>query len=255
MLFFNPIIISNKIQLNHSRLTLTSLGISVLLHAMFVTLALYLAQKRTPISPKEIPITVSLANYAPVLTIKYQNSAKSSAIPLPKKTPTAEVRPSFTSRVSPERLSHNLSPVRPTVAPSDLTPPKGELLHSFPLLVAANDSPHDTLFRSKSAELTKPIRTSDEINGATVGRIRAMIENALTYPPFAKKLHIEGTVTVSFILKPNGVVENIQVLTSSGSSLLDTKAINTVRQLSGEYPPLNQTACLKIPITFSLTSA
>jgi protein TonB len=221
---------------------------------MFVTLALYLAQKRTPISPKEIPITISLANYAPVLTIKHQNSAKSSAIPLPKKTPTAEVRPSFTSRVSPERLSHNLSPVRPTVAPSDLVPHQEELLHSI-LNPVANDSPHDTLFHSKSTELTKPIRTSDEINGATLGRIRAMIENALTYPPFAKKLHIEGTVTVSFILKPNGVVENIQVLTSSGSSLLDTKAINTVRQLSGEYPPLNQTACLKIPITFSLTSA
>lgn len=245
MLFFNPIVISNKIQLNHSRLTLTSLGISVLLHATIVTLVVYLAHKKSPLIPKEIPITVSLANYAPSPNLTKHET---------QKTTTTHVRPSFTSRVSPERLSHNLSPVRPTVAPSDLVPHQEELLHSI-LNPVANDSPHDTLFRSKSAELTKPIRTSDEINGATVGRIRAMIENALTYPPFAKKLHIEGTVTVSFILKPNGVVENIQVLTSSGSSLLDTKAINTVRQLSGEYPPLNQTACLKIPITFSLTSA
>ncbi len=245
MLFLNPTVMSKKIYINDARLKLTSLGISVLLHATIVTLVVYLAHKKSPLIPKEIPITVSLANYAPSL-----NLTKHEA----QKTTTTHVRPLVTPRVSPERLFHNPSPVRPTVAPSDLVPHQEELLHSI-LNPVANDSPHDTLFRSKSAELTKPIRTSDEINGATLGRIRAMIENALTYPSIAKKLHIEGTVSVSFTLKPNGVVEDIHVLTSSGSSLLDTKAIDTVRQLSGEYPPLNQTACLKIPITFSLTSS
>ena len=80
-----------------------------------------------------------------------------------------------------------------------------------------------------------------------------MIENALTYPAIARRLRLEGTAVVSFILRPNGLVEKAEIATTSGSTLLDAKALQTVLGLSGEYPTLTRTAFLKIPITFTLT--
>ncbi|MDD2950921.1 MAG: energy transducer TonB, partial [Sulfuricurvum sp.] len=85
-----------------------------------------------------------------------------------------------------------------------------------------------------------------------LGNIRAMIEHAITYPAIARKLRIEGIVVVSFVLKPNGIVEAAKIITTSGSTLLDTKAIQTILSLSGDYPALGKTFELSIPIAFNL---
>ena len=82
-----------------------------------------------------------------------------------------------------------------------------------------------------------------------------MIENAITYPAIARKLRVEGVVLVTFTLKPDGTVETAHVKSTSGSSVLDTKAIQTILSLSGDYPKLGKTVELSIPIAFSLTKS
>jgi len=79
-----------------------------------------------------------------------------------------------------------------------------------------------------------------------------MIENAITYPSIARKLRLEGVVLVTFTLKPDGTVEAAHVKSTSGSNVLDTKAIQTILSLSGDYPSLGKTFELSIPIAFSL---
>jgi protein TonB len=79
-----------------------------------------------------------------------------------------------------------------------------------------------------------------------------MIEHALTYPTIARKLRLEGVVMVSFTLNPNGTVEMAQVKSTSGSNILDTKALQTILSLSGDYPALGNTFELSIPIVFHL---
>ncbi len=79
-----------------------------------------------------------------------------------------------------------------------------------------------------------------------------MIENAITYPSIARKLRLEGVVLVTFILKSDGTVDEAQVKSTSGSNLLDTKAIQTILSLSGDYPSLGKTVELSIPIAFHL---
>ena len=79
-----------------------------------------------------------------------------------------------------------------------------------------------------------------------------MIENAISYPTSARRLKIEGVVVLSFVLSPNGNVVKAEVLDSSGSSLLDRRALNTLWELSGDFPSLESATQLTIPITFPL---
>lgn len=68
----------------------------------------------------------------------------------------------------------------------------------------------------------------------------------------ARRLKIQGVVLVSFKLDENAKVVIASVKKSSGSSLLDSRALDTVKDLSGRYPTLSRTVELKIPIAFSL---
>ena len=79
-----------------------------------------------------------------------------------------------------------------------------------------------------------------------------MIENAITYPSIARKLRLEGVVSVTFILKADGTVDIAQIKQTSGSNLLDDRAIQTILSLSGDYPALGKTVELSIPIAFNL---
>jgi len=81
------------------------------------------------------------------------------------------------------------------------------------------------------------------------GRIRAAVEKAKNYPLLAKKRGIEGTATTEFTINSNGLPENIRIVRSSGSDILDNAAKNTVVRAS-PFPAVN--GIIEIPITFRL---
>lgn len=259
MIFFNPIVISNKIQHNNGILKVKSFAASLLVHIAVVSAAFYLSINHRVEFPKENPIMISLADYTPAALISDRSKAPlhhPSALKAEHTPPllTSQERLPHTPAASPEASVPQSTPVRPRVAPSDIQLSTQESPHSI-LNPVANDSPHDASSLNQTDKFPKPNVSTEDINGATLGRIRAMIESSLTYPSIARKLRLEGTVIVSFILKPDGLVERAEILTSSGSNLLDTKAIQTVLALSGEYPSPVKTVYLKIPIAFSLTKS
>lgn len=233
------------------------------LHGTFLALALYFGAHHTVTVPEELPLTLSLRDYAPSADTAQNNvpsaPTRSKQVPILPKTaptppkPTVQAIPHSTSAVSPEAFTPQPAPVRPGVVPSDTPLQPVDLPHSNhePLLA---DSPI-LATPVVTNELPRTNVSQSDINGATLGRIRALIENSVTYPSIARKLRLEGTVIVSFVLKPDGFIEKAEILASSGSPLLDTKAVQTVLELSGEYPALPKTAYLKIPISFSLTKS
>jgi protein TonB len=96
---------------------------------------------------------------------------------------------------------------------------------------------------------------NDKKNG-TIGRdsgaisaIRASIEKSKSYPAFARMRGIEGTVTTGFRISATGHPEDIRILKSSGSEILDAAAKNTVIKAS-PYPVV--TGDIEVPITFRL---
>lgn len=87
-------------------------------------------------------------------------------------------------------------------------------------------------------------------NSDVIGIIRAAIEKAKNYPPLAKKRGIEGTAATEFTINSRGYPENIRIVRSSGSDILDTAAKNTVLKAS-PFPFVN--GGIEVPITFRLT--
>lgn len=82
-----------------------------------------------------------------------------------------------------------------------------------------------------------------------IGMIRSAIEKAKNYPPLARKRGIEGTATAEFTINSRGLPENIRILKSSGSDLLDMAAKSTVLRAS-PFPPIN--GGIEVPITFKI---
>ena len=75
------------------------------------------------------------------------------------------------------------------------------------------------------------------------------------YPALARRQHREGTATVSFALYPDGVIEDIKVVSSSGYGRLDKAASSAVSESSPFGPAthyLQRTRHFRVDVVFSL---
>ncbi|MBI5640206.1 MAG: energy transducer TonB [Nitrospirae bacterium] len=79
--------------------------------------------------------------------------------------------------------------------------------------------------------------------------IRAAIEKTLIYPPVAKKRGIEGTAIMEFYINSRGYPEDIRIIQTSGSGILDAAAQETVLRAS-PFPV--SVRSIEIPVTFRL---
>lgn len=75
------------------------------------------------------------------------------------------------------------------------------------------------------------------------------IEAAKRYPRVARKMGIEGKAVVRFKLKPQGQVETVEILESSGSEILDQASLQTVRDAA---PLPYKEGWLKVGIVFKI---
>lgn len=82
-----------------------------------------------------------------------------------------------------------------------------------------------------------------------IRQIREAIERAKTYPELARKRRQEGTVLLEFSINSGGLPENIRIARSSGFSLLDAAAKETV--IRAAPLPVVQ-GSIEVPITFIL---
>lgn len=80
-------------------------------------------------------------------------------------------------------------------------------------------------------------------------QIREAIERAKTYPALARKRRQEGTVVMEFSINSKGVPENIEITRSSGFSLLDGAAKETLIR-AAPLPVVK--GSIEVPITFIL---
>ena len=60
--------------------------------------------------------------------------------------------------------------------------------------------------------------------------VRQRIEEVRRYPFWAKRQGIEGTVYLSFVVLANGTSQDIRIINSTGSKILDNEAIATIKR-------------------------
>ncbi len=84
--------------------------------------------------------------------------------------------------------------------------------------------------------------------------VRDRLQENLAYPLMAKRLQIEGTVVVRFIIEKDGSVkeETIKIVKSSGSKILDRQAIITVKNSIPFKPPPEGRIVIEIPVVFEI---
>jgi protein TonB len=114
----------------------------------------------------------------------------------------------------------------------------------------------------QAAAASRPSATAEAGTPSQTWRAdyRSALRNALAryhqYPTQARRFGLSGVVEVGFVIRRDGVFENIHVVHSSHAQLLDQAALDTVRRL-GRFRPLPEdysedSWALSVPLVYRL---
>lgn len=84
---------------------------------------------------------------------------------------------------------------------------------------------------------------------AVLQAIRRQIEQAKTYPETARRDGLQGSVDLRFRIAPDGSVEVMEILRSSGFRILDEASKQTI-QRAAPYPPVP--GWVRLPLSYRL---
>jgi periplasmic protein TonB len=89
-----------------------------------------------------------------------------------------------------------------------------------------------------------------EAKDTFLSEIQAIIEKNKTYPKWARKMHIEGTVMLEFEISQEGKLLWTKVLSTSGNMALDEHALFVLQKASEEFPNPPIKKIIKLPMEY-----
>jgi protein TonB len=234
-----------------------SLTLSVLVHAALVAAVLLLGravtQERSVFFVELKSISVSPA---PKGDPSAPTSKKPKALP-PKKIAKPE------KKSTPEVIKPTVIEEKPAIAP-DLPEPES----SYVVEPQAEESPVEAEPRDESYSLYGDDTEGDVAKGVSYGvegatlssgpevsgnalllQIRDAIQRELTYPPLARRRRLEGTVVAGFEIDHAGQPRGIEILESSGFSILDNEVVKII-QRAAPFPHMPER--VEVPVSFRL---
>ncbi|KAA6225162.1 MULTISPECIES: energy transducer TonB [unclassified Campylobacter] len=93
---------------------------------------------------------------------------------------------------------------------------------------------------------------SQSDDNAFLRKMRKAIESVREYPRQARKMHLEGVVTIEFLWKENKSLGYVKILKSSGHKVLDENAIASIKKAANFFPYYKNDARITMPIAYSL---
>lgn len=109
-----------------------------------------------------------------------------------------------------------------------------------------------TVYTPTPQPQVQSVNVEKEFLDAHLGKIRALLVQNLKYPRNAQRLKMQGEVRVSFHLKSDGSVENIEVIQSSGFELLDEDAKTLIKNTAPQFPKPTKSITLSVPLAYLL---
>ena len=111
-------------------------------------------------------------------------------------------------------------------------------------------------FGSFNSQTTIEKRAEVESISLWVKEINFQIKKIIKYPKIAKDRNQSGRVLISLSLRPNGNLEDINIVRSSGFISLDQSAINSIKKLSkfasAPFESKNKLFTFILPINYEL---
>lgn len=85
-----------------------------------------------------------------------------------------------------------------------------------------------------------------------LGEVREAVLSTLEYPREARRMRRQGTVTVQFVIGPDGRVSGISVHEGSGHDMLDREACAAVARAVSLWGSPGRTVRIRMPVVFTL---
>jgi protein TonB len=243
------------------------LALSFLLHVGLFALLIYLPQeKKTPVSE---PIMVDLQELPPTMETHPRQEKEVKRLADERRRVAKETAPrgerereriaaprrqSAPPVVQPGRRGGELAPWLPEREKRPALPaqpgesplkPREEKLPNLAKLFpsAGNMARLEESYRKKYQEEvaegeTKFLNTDDIQFGSFLRRFETAVYGVWSYPQEAARLGIEGVTPVKITFNRKGEIENISIMESSGSTLLDNEVLRTLRAIGaiGGFP-------------------
>jgi periplasmic protein TonB len=121
---------------------------------------------------------------------------------------------------------------------------------AVPVLSAFSKKTFPQLF-SAADELQPPKKIQQQNLKDTFAYIRDLITKQLVYPPIARRMNWSGKAVVTFIITEAGAVHTIRIIESSGYSILDKCALETIQSLA-PLPRQPVQVEITVPVNFTL---
>jgi periplasmic protein TonB len=195
-------------------------------------------ESRTSLKLKMISLPLPMSPSLEKKQILPQPKKEITSIPVQKTTPTTPapleqkvLTPSPIAQVAPTQQSITRPSV--TASPTPLSSPA--------------ETPKVT-----HPPIAQSVNIEKEFLDAHLGEIRALLIQNLRYPRNAQRLKMQGEVRVSFRLKSDGSVENIEVVKSSGFEILDEDAKALIKNTAPQFPKPSKSINLSIPLSYLL---
>ncbi len=112
-----------------------------------------------------------------------------------------------------------------------------------------NNDASDSSFSSESGGTSGGNKNKGILSPGIFEVIRTSIERAKTYPILARKKGIEGTVYISFRVNSEGRPQDIKILNSSGSKILDNATLDILKK-AAPFPYTDSP--IEVPVVFRL---
>ena len=107
----------------------------------------------------------------------------------------------------------------------------------------------------KSNESTKSsILSSKQSEEIALNKIREAIQKAQIYPLIAQKKRMSGVVKVEFMWKSDKTLADLKIIQSSGYTLLDKSALESIRKASLNFPSYERNLKITLPISYEIKS-
>lgn len=221
---------------------LYSLFIHICLLCVFIFAFTYTPKKESKTSLKLQMISLSLP-LSPTLVKKHppQPTQEIKSMPIQKATPITQT-PVIKKAFTPVPTAHPT----PTVISQPVSKPASATVPTAPL------SPPEETVKTVHTPIAPSVNIEKEFLDAHLGEIRALLIQNFRYPKNAQRLKMQGEVRMSFRLKSDGSVENVEVVKSSGFDLLDEDAKALIKNTAPQFPKPTKSISLSIPLNYLL---
>jgi protein TonB len=269
-LLLHVVLIGMGIMLNRQGGALTSPRI---IDFTVVTAELPMEKPNTPAREAMVPIklktpalAVPVAAQPQVDSPKPHAAAKAGGAEKPSRpTGQQQKKSTTTEKVENSPQPMPLSTAQPMAREPPVAPfppaPQGAAGSSDSSTRPDPDSPPAPAAGSNAALAHSQATTGNDGNGAKQAEqhylrqnfehIRSLIMRNLTFPAAARKLGWTGKIRVSFIIREDGRVEDINIVSGSGHEVLDRNVLAAIRR-TAPFPEPPVKAQLILPIVYSL---